>query len=128
MAHVGSGRLIERVAWDVRTPADDGHGGARDRYSQQFDCRAEFIPLRGGEAILSARLVGRQPIVVRVRNEVRTIQIAHGWRMRDLHKGSWAGTGPDLRWLGTVYFVKSVSVSKESRLFLDILVESEGAI
>lgn len=128
MAEFGAGQLKERVAWDKRLPGDDGYGGRQTKYAEQFDCRAGFIPLRGGEAVLAARLVGRQPIIVRVRAETRTRAIEHGWRMRDARKGAWEGDGDARRWLGTIYLVKAVTVSKESPLFLDVLVESEGTI
>ncbi len=124
----GAGRLHHRVGWDRRENAADGYGGTKSRYAEQFECLAGLVPLRGGEGVLAARLVGRQPFIVQVRADSRTRLIAHGWRMREVRKGEWIGSGADRRWSGTTYLVKSITFSKDHPLFLDVLVESEGTV
>lgn len=116
-------RLDNRVAFDAREVIDDGVGNVEGRFVQQFECWAGFTFLRGTEAVIAARLEGRQPVVVRVRRTAQTSQIQHDWQMRDLRDGSWVGTAPDQYWDGPVYAVRSVIPSEDGR-WLDVTVES----
>lgn len=43
--------------------------------------------MRGGEQVAAARLTGRQPYVVRVRQAALTRQIRHDWRLVDARSG-----------------------------------------
>ncbi|OWK25068.1 hypothetical protein AJ87_15165 [Rhizobium yanglingense] len=74
MANRGSGQLYQRVAFDERALSSDGHGNEENDFVQQFECRADFTFLRGGETVIAGRLEGRQPIVVRVRANSNTRQ------------------------------------------------------
>ncbi|MDX0572176.1 head-tail adaptor protein [Sinorhizobium medicae] len=106
----GAGQLFEKVAFDERTISSDGHGNEEGDFAEQFTCRAGYTYLRGGETVIASRLVGRQPVVVRVRASSNTRQIQPDWRMRDLRSGQ-------------SYAVRSVVVV-DGRQFLDVLVES----
>ena len=107
----GQGALYERVAWDVRSVVDDGYGNeVSGDWSEQFRTRAGFTFLRGSEAVIAARLEGRQPVIVRVRASSKTRQITTDWRMRDARTGE-------------VYAVRSV-IETEDRAFLDVTVEA----
>lgn len=110
--------LIERVAFDSRQEIDDGAGNFEGKFVQVLECRAAFVYLRGTEAVIAARLEGRQPIVVRVRRNSMTNKIEHDWRMRDLRNGAWDGE----HWTGPTYAVRSI-IPTEDRLYLDIAVE-----
>src|SRR5690606_4858912 len=94
--------LIERVAFDSRQEIDDDAGNFESKFVQVFECRAAFVYLRGTEAVIAARLEGRQPIVVRVRRNSMTNQIDHDWQMRDLRDGVWEGE----HWNGPTYAVR----------------------
>lgn len=110
--------LIERVAFDSRQEIDDGAGNFEGKFVQVFECRAAFVYLRGTEAVIAARLEGRQPIVVRVRRNSMTSQIDHDWQMRNLRDSAWEGE----YWNGPTYAVRSI-IPTENRLYLDIAVE-----
>lgn len=104
--------LRERVAWDKRGTVVDEYGNETGAFVEQFTSRANYTHLRGGEAVLAARLAGRQPVVVRVRSSANSRAIAPDWRMRDL------GTGVN-------YAVRSVAPAENvGGFWLDILVES----
>ena len=123
MADRGSGQLYERVAFDERALASDGHGNEEEDFVEQFSCRAGFTYLRGTESVIAARLEGRQPIVVRVRRNSKTARIEQDWRMRNLRDGEWAGASGEEYWKGPVYAVRSV-IPTNDRQWIDITVES----
>lgn len=105
----GRGRFYHRVAWDLRADADDGYGNTVTDWTEQFQTRAGFTFLRGSEAVIAARLEGRQPVIVRVRVSSRTRQITTDWRMRDARSGE-------------IYAVRSI-IETDDRAYRDITVE-----
>jgi len=119
----GAGQLFERVAFDRRITEPDGYGNEQQRFVEQFQRRAGFTFLRGGETVVASRLEGRQPILVRVRRDSQTLAISPDWQMRDVRNGSWQGDGSADVWSGPFYAVRSISETSD-RQFLDVLVES----
>lgn len=116
--------LYHRVAFDKRetgnpdSPQD--FGNVVSEWEEQFQCRAGFIHLRGGEAILASRLEGRHSQIIQVRASSETRAITTDWRARDVNNGSWNGNV----WAGPIYHVKDITPHEEDRAFLDILVTS----
>jgi len=104
-----AGQLRELVAWDARATVSDDYGNEQGAFSEQFRTRAGFTFLRGSEAVIAARLEGRQPVVVRVRASAETRLIEPDWQMRDV------GTGD-------VYAVRSIAPTPDHR-WLDVLAE-----
>lgn len=81
-------RQMDRlVAFDAPTSAPNGQGGTIVGWQEQMQVWANFRILRGGEAVQSARLEGRQPVVVTVHAGHQTASITPEWRMRDLRDG-----------------------------------------
>ncbi|MBB3396870.1 head-tail adaptor protein [Rhizobium sp. BK060] len=119
----GAGILFERVAFDQRAMQPDGFGNEQEKFVEQFQRRAGFTYMRGGETVIASRLEGRQPIVVRVRRDSNTLLITPDWRMRDVRNGAWQGTGADQYWEGPIYAVRSIAPT-DDRQFLDIMIES----
>ena len=106
----GAGQLTESVAFDALDNVEDGYGNRQQEFVEQFRIRAGYTWLRGGEAVVAARLEGLQPLIVRVRVCDDTNRIKPDWRMRDLRTA-------------TVYAIRAVSRSLD-RGFLDVLVQS----
>ena len=75
--------MIHAVAFDKRSTASDGAGGTTSDWVEQFACRAEYIHLRGGEGVQSARLEGRHPQIIRVRSSIASRLVATDWQVRD---------------------------------------------
>lgn len=115
-------KLKEKVAFDVREVISDGYGNERGPFIEQFERRAGFTFLRGGEGVMAARLEGRQPIVVRLRLCSKTKLISPDWQMRNLRDGEWSGMGENRRWTGPVFAVRSVIPSLD-RQWVDVTVE-----
>jgi head-tail adaptor len=84
----GSGDLRERVSFSQRVTinpdAPDDYGNTQSDWVEQFRTRAQFVHLRGGEAVLAGRLAGEHTQVVRVRSSSLTREIAPDWKMMDL--------------------------------------------
>lgn len=87
MAKAGSGQLYYQVALLKRIEQDDGMGNTVSDFVEQFQTRAEFIHLRGGESVLAGRLQGKHTLVVRVRNSSNTRLISTDWMLRDVRTG-----------------------------------------
>jgi len=105
----GAGQLIEFVSWQKRLPINDGYGNTEGTFEEQFTSRAGYTWMKGGEAVIAARMEGKQPIGVRVRRNSNTLQIRPDWRMVDIDSGF-------------IYAVHAITESPE-RGYLDVLVE-----
>lgn len=81
-----AGSLYYKVALDKREMAPDGMGNEEGEWVEQFQTRAEFIHLRGSEAIIAARLQGRHTQVIRVRVSGNTKLITTDFRVRDTRR------------------------------------------
>ncbi|TCR01069.1 head-tail adaptor protein [Neorhizobium sp. JUb45] len=113
-----AGDLDQRVAFDASVSVPDGHGGTETGWAQDdvaTKVAANFRYLRGGEAVLAARLDGRQPVVVTVRRSSKTRLIDTNWRMRDVRTG-------------IVYNIRSGPVPTDDRGYLEFTVESGVAV
>src|SRR4051812_49109641 len=86
-ASSGAGQFIDRVASDQLSSVADGYGNLQQSFVEQFQTRAGFTWLRGGEDVMGARLEGQQPAVVRVRVSTDTRRVRADWQMRDVRSG-----------------------------------------
>lgn len=107
-------RMIEAVAFDAPSPQSDGQGGQEEGWTQAVSCRAHFRYLRGGETVQAARLEGRQPVVVTIRQSDAARSITPEWRMRDTRRHD-------------VYNIRSI-VPSENRLYLELTCEKGVAV
>lgn len=105
----GAGDLLENVGFASQGAASDGGGGTTTAYVEQFTRRAAFIHLRGGEAVLAARLEGRHTQVIRVRRDTETRSVTADWRIEDKRTGD-------------AFNVRDITPSAD-RLWIDFLCE-----
>ena len=110
----GAGRYIELVAFSMRELVDDGYGNedAGD-WAEQFQTRAEFIPIRASEVVMAGRLENRETVIMTVRKSADTMQITAGWQATDVHRG-------------VAYNINSLEEAK-SRADIELLATSGGA-
>lgn len=87
MARPNAGELQHRVAFDERISVDDGYGNTEGAFSERFVVSAAFRPRGGSEAVVAARLEGRNLLGVYLRSTPETRQIKADWRMRDARTG-----------------------------------------
>ena len=108
-----AGPLFEHVAFDELNAVADGYGNFQQTFVEQFQTRAAYVWLRGGEGIEAARLEGHQPLIVRIRVSHETLRVRPDWRMRDVRTG-------------IEYAIRGISRSPD-RGWLDVLVTSGSA-
>lgn len=106
----GGGALDQRVGFSKPGAVDDGLGGTRSEFVEQFNCAAGYMHLRGGEAVLAARLEGQHTQVVRVRSYAMTRQVTSDWRIEDKRSGA-------------VFNIRDITPTND-RAYLDFLVQS----
>lgn len=81
----GAGELRSKVAFAVRKDVDDGKGNPQaTAFVPAFECAAQVMPRFGGETVMAARLAGRQPVTIRVRQFSRTRGVTTDWRVTDV--------------------------------------------
>lgn len=106
-----TGSLFHEVAFDKREETSgDGAGNYEGVWVEQFRCRAEFIQLRGGEAVLAGRLQGRHTQVIRIRVSEHSVLITAGWQARDIRRG-------------TAFNIRDIEF-EENRQFISLTCES----
>ena len=106
----GSGRLSDRMAFDAPTATPNGGGGTVQGWAVQHECWAGVTYLRGTEPVIAARLVGVQPVVIRVRNCAAARAIASDWRARDMRTG-------------VIYALAGNAVPTDDRAYLDFMAK-----
>ena len=89
---LGAGDLCYRVAFDRRADVDDGYGNTVSGWVEQFQCRAAYRHLRGGEFVMVGRLQGRHSQVIAVRASSQTRQVSTDWRVRDARTSESIGS------------------------------------
>ncbi|WP_170133812.1 phage head closure protein [Palleronia aestuarii] len=82
-----TGRLNERVAFDIEDQTDDGYGGKNRSWQETFQAAAEIIYERGGEATIAGGLTGTASWKVRIRAHAASRAVTTDHRMRDVRRG-----------------------------------------
>lgn len=80
--------LRDRVAFDQRQVVSDGAGNVEGDFAEEFRRAAQITPRLGGETVMAARLSGRQPATIRVRQDSETRQVNESWRVRNVRDGT----------------------------------------
>jgi head-tail adaptor len=79
----GAGTLRQRLTFAMRNSVEDEFGNVSTGWADQFTVSASITPRLGGEAVDAARLAGRQPVIIRVRQSPATRTIATDWKATD---------------------------------------------
>ncbi|MBP0438424.1 head-tail adaptor protein [Tianweitania sediminis] len=83
-----AGELRHRVAFDKRgASTGPDYGNEEGPFAEQFQVHAAFRSRGGSEAVVAARLEGRNVLGVYVRSSTQTRQIESDWQMRDVRTG-----------------------------------------
>lgn len=72
--------LAGSPAWGGSSPTEEDYGNTEGTWQTQFTRWADIQPLRGGEAVMAARLEGKQPVLIIVRRDSDTKGITTDWR------------------------------------------------
>lgn len=96
---------------DEATPDWSGHPGEPD-WQDQFTVWGNITFMRGGEAVIAARLTARQPAILTIRDSAQ----AKGIKPSDRVKNARTGEIFNIR--------EQPRVSRDNRGFLEMLVEA----
>ncbi|WP_411838576.1 phage head closure protein [Paracoccus sp. ME4] len=104
-----AGSLRDRATFEGRANQSDGFGNQVGAWTAAFYRRCHVRFLRGTESVLAARLEGRQPVIITVRNDRKTKAIT-----------------PDMRVIlyGRPYNIREHPRPSDDDLFLEFLAES----
>ena len=105
--------LDHRAIFSARREISDEYGGTRDEWVPQFTEWAEVKYLRGGEAVMQARMASRNPVIITVRNSERAQQITSEWQV-ELRSRSG---------VTKVYAIKEDPRPSEQDAYLEMLAE-----
>lgn len=114
----GAGSLNCKVTFQRREEVDDGFGGTRGEWVDQFTVPARLAPKFGGnvESVIAARLVSRQPYNLTVRASSQTRQATAAWRAYDVRAGHTHGKP------NRVFGIKTIVNPDERGAYLEMLV------
>lgn len=104
--------MHQRLHFQKRSIVDDSYGNeVAGPFETVFTTAAELIPLRGGEPVQAARLVGVQPYTLRIRSCVAAREVTTSWRIVDARNAS------------RVMNIRTVSNPDQKNAWLDLLVD-----
>lgn len=106
---MAAGDLRELVELEELAEVDDGRGNTTTDWVARAKCAARFQYLRGSETVMQARLEGRQPIAVTVRQTPAVAQATPDWRIKDVRSGA-------------TWQIRSISPN-ERKSYVDLLCE-----
>lgn len=108
-----AGDLDNRATFSRRERVETDMGGALDQWAPQFEVWAAVKHLRGGEAVMQARLASRNPAIVTIRNSTQARRITSEWQVELRDR-----TG-----IRKVYELREDPRPVERGAFLEMLVE-----
>ena len=83
----GGGSLKATLTFAKPDSVTDEYGNVTMGWADQFTTYANITAKFGGEAVEAARLAGRQPVIIRVRQYAKERQIATDWKATDVNDG-----------------------------------------
>lgn len=115
----GAGDLRYVVTFAERDDVQDEYGNVTTGWVDRFTVRANITPRLGGETFSAARLQGRQPVLIHVRQSPDTRTITTDWKATNQADG-------------TEYNIRTVTdpfMGESNRgFFLEMLAESGVAV
>ncbi|WP_313353213.1 phage head closure protein [Paracoccus sp. (in: a-proteobacteria)] len=109
MGRKGASDLTKRAAFRKPIKQPDANGKVIQGYNLQFTLWANVLPLRGGESVMQARLVSKNPAIITVRACEWSRLITSEWKIRID---------------GREYDIKEDPRESQDRAFLEMLAES----
>ena len=85
---MSAGELRHRVTFAKPNSVADNYGNVTTGWQAMFTVSANITPRLGGKSVEAARLAGRQPAIVRVRQSPQTITIRTNWKLTDVRTGA----------------------------------------
>jgi len=114
----GAGSLNCRLTFQLRQDVDDGFGGTRGEWADQFTVPGRLEPRYGSisESLMAARMQSMQPYNLTIRGSSAARQITASWRAFDARAGK-TGDKPN-----RVFGIKTIVNPDERNAYLEMLV------
>jgi len=123
---MAAGRLIEHFAFLKRGEKPNEMGVVEGKFEEVFSTRAAITYREGNEAVIAARLTGKQPAFLTIRRSKVADEIDTAWCCRDVRNSTYdPATG---KMTGHVYDIKAVAPDTNNRAFLRLSLERGGAV
>ena len=113
----GAGSLNCRLTFQVRQEVDDGFGGTRGEWVDQFTVPGRLEPRYGSnsESLMAARMQSMQPYNLTIRGSTAARQITASWRAYDARAGK-TGDKPN-----RVFGIKTIVNPDERGQYVEML-------
>lgn len=109
----GAGSLNCLVVFQRRVDIDDGYGGVKGEWVDQFEDHARLAPRMGSESVIASRLQGIQPYTLTVRSHTQTRKVTPAWQAKNARTGE-------------TYDIATVVNIDERNAYLEMLVTAKG--
>lgn len=119
-------KLYENYAFFKREIVDDGMGNQSGKYTKQFETKAAISYRQGSETVQAARLQGKQPAFLTIRNFQAARQITTDWCCCDIRGTRFDDeTGA---FDGQVYNIRAIYVDPFNRQYIRLTLEGGVAV
>jgi len=121
-----AGQFIEHFAFLKRAEIPNEMGVVDDKFEEVFSTRAAISYREGNEAVIAARLTGKQPAFLTIRRSKAADEIDTDWCCRDVRNSTHdPATG---KMTGHIYDIKAVAPDTNNRSLLRLSLERGGAV
>jgi len=124
--NMAAGGLIEHFAFLCREQVDNDMGTDVGRWLEIFSTRAALTYREGSEAVIAARLTGKQPAFLTIRRSKAADEITTEWCCRDVRHSTYDPATKKLK--GHVYDIHAVVPDMNNRGFLRLSLERGGDV
>jgi|GEM_PF-1814107 len=123
---MSSGRLIEHFAFLKSGKIPNEMGVVEGKFEEVFSTRAHLTYREGNEAVIAARLTGKQPAFLTIRRSKAADEITTGWIARDVRHSTYDPVTKKLT--GHVYDIKAIAPDTNNRALLRLSLERGGNV
>jgi len=119
-------RMPAHFAFLKRGAIANEMGVVEDKFEEVFSTQAAISYREGNEAVIAARLTGKQPAFLTIRRSMLAAEIDTAWCCRDVRNSTYdPATG---KLTGHVYDIKAVVPDTNNRGLLRLSLERGGAV
>lgn len=108
-------QLFESFSFFERISKSDGAGNTIDEWALKLQTKAKLMYRQGSEAVMAARLEGRQPAFLNIRNSEAARQITTDWYCSNDRTGEQ-------------FNIRAVTVDTNNRQYVNLNIEAGVAL
>jgi len=120
-----AGRFVEQFTFLRREQIDNGMGTVEEDFIEVFTTRAALSYREGNEAVIAARLTGKQPAFLTIRAHAKSKQVTTAWICRDVRRSTYDTATKKMS--GHIYNIRAIAPDGSNRGLLRLSLERGGA-